>query len=61
MERDDVWNRLSLAIHKTEFIKRFLEIRDVRNEVMHFGPDPLDAEQKKSLNQMEHFLRQVFI
>jgi CBS domain-containing protein len=33
----------------------------VRNEVMHFGPDPLDSEQKKDLNQMEHFLRQVFV
>lgn len=61
LEREEVWNRLGLAIHKTEFIKRLLEIRDIRNEVMHFGPDPLDAEQKKSLNQMEHFLRQVFV
>lgn len=61
LERDEIWNRLSVFIDKREFTKRLLDIRDVRNEVMHFGPDPLDAEQKKSLKQMEDFLRQVFV
>ena len=61
LERGDIWNRLNLFIDKNEFIKRLLEIRDVRNEVMHFGPDPLDADQQRSLKQMEDFLRQVFV
>jgi hypothetical protein len=61
LERDEVWCRLSVNIDKSEFTKRLLEIRDVRNEVMHFGPDPLDAKQKRSLKQMEDFLRQVFV
>jgi hypothetical protein len=62
LERDEIWNTLGLtAVYKSEFIKRLLVIRDVRNDVMHFGPDPLDAEQKKCLNQMENFLRQFFV
>jgi hypothetical protein len=61
LERDEIWVRLSVSIDKVEFLKRLGEIRDVRNEVMHFGPDPLDSVQKKSLKQMEDFLRQVFI
>ena len=61
LERDEIWGRLRVIIDKSEFTKRLLEIRDVRNEVMHFGPDPLDAEQKRSLKQMEDFLRQVFV
>jgi hypothetical protein len=61
LERNEIWCRLSVNIDKAEFTKRLLEIRDVRNEVMHFGPDPLDANQKRSLKQMEDFLRQVFI
>jgi hypothetical protein len=61
LERHEIWCRLRVIIDKSEFTKRLLEIRDVRNEVMHFGPDPLDAEQKKSLKQMEDFLRQVFV
>ena len=61
LERDEIWNRLGLSIHKVEFLRRLIETRDVRNDVMHFGPDPLGAEQKRSLDQMEHFLRQVFV
>jgi len=61
LEHDEIWNRLGLTIYKSEFIKRLLVIRDVRNEVMHFGPDPLDSEQKMNLNQMENFLRQFFV
>jgi len=43
LERDEVWTRLNVIIDKSEFIKRLLEVRNVRNEVMHFGPDPLGA------------------
>ena len=34
--------------------------REIRNDVMHFGPDPLSPSQKKSLEQMESFLKHVF-
>jgi restriction system protein len=61
IERDEIWNKLGLSIHKVEFLKRLIETRDVRNDVMHFGTDPPGAEQKKSLDQMEHFLRHVFV
>jgi predicted transcriptional regulator len=61
LERDEIWGRLNIIIDKSEFTKRLHDIRDVRNEVMHFGPDPLGDDQKKSLKQMEDFLRQVFV
>jgi len=61
LERVEIWSRLCINIDKSQFTKRLLEIRDIRNEVMHFGPDPLDAKQKKNLKQMEDFLRQVFV
>jgi hypothetical protein len=47
LERDEIWTRSGLSVYKNEFLKRLIETRDVRNEVMHFGPDPLGAEQKK--------------
>ena len=61
LERDEIWARLNVSIDRSVFNKRLLYISDVRNEVMHFSPDPLDAEQKRSLKQMEDFLRQVFV
>jgi hypothetical protein len=48
-------------LDKKQFIKRLLEVRDIRNDVMHFDPDPLSPTQRKSLEQMEEFLRQVFV
>lgn len=60
LERDEIWTRLDINIDKKQFIKRLLIIRDIRNDVMHFNPDPLGANEKRELDQMEEFLRQVF-
>jgi hypothetical protein len=60
LERDDIWTRLNVDIDKTQFTKRLLIIRDIRNDVMHFNPDPLGPSQKRELDQMEDFLREVF-
>jgi hypothetical protein len=60
LERDDIWSRLNVDIDKTQFTKRLLIIRDIRNDVMHFNPDPLGPSQKRELDQMEDFLREVF-
>ena len=61
LEHDQIWARLNVIVDRTEVTQRLHDIREVRNEVMHFSPDPLDDDQKKSLKQMEDFLRQVFV
>jgi hypothetical protein len=61
LERDEIWARLRVNIDKSEFVKRLLETRDIRNDIMHFSPDPLGQKQKRNLKQMEDFLRQVFV
>ena len=60
LERDEIWIRLDVNIDKKQLTKRLLIIRDIRNDVMHFNPDPLGANEKRELDQMEEFLRQVF-
>lgn len=60
MERPEIWGRLKMAVDKAEFTRRLSIITEIRNDVMHFGPDPLSASQKRSLEQMESFLRYVF-
>jgi predicted transcriptional regulator len=60
MERSEIWSRLNLAVDKAEFTNRLAVITEIRNDVMHFGPDPLSASEKRSLEQMESFLRHVF-
>lgn len=60
MERPEIWSRLKVSVDKVEFTGRLSAITEIRNDVMHFGPDPLSPSQKKSLEQMESFLRHVF-
>lgn len=60
LEDPAVWRRLNLALDKAQFTQRLLEVRNIRNDVMHFNPDPLSRPQKKSLDQMESFLEASF-
>jgi predicted transcriptional regulator len=60
MERPEIWGRLNVSVDKSAFMKRLVMIREIRNDVMHFGPDPLSVSQKRSLEQMESFLKHVF-
>lgn len=60
MERPEIWSRLGVSVDKAEFTKRLSIIAEIRNDVMHFGPDPPSASEKRSLEQMESFLRYVF-
>ena len=60
VQRPEIWSRLKISVEKAEFQKRLSVITEIRNDVMHFGPDPLSASQKKSLEQMESFLKHVF-
>lgn len=59
MERPEIWSRLKLAVNKAEFTKRLRVVMEIRNDVMHFNPDPLSASAKGSLEKMESFLRYV--
>ncbi|MBV9498949.1 MAG: hypothetical protein JO138_06230, partial [Acidobacteriaceae bacterium] len=56
MERPEIWSRLGLSVDKAEFTKRLSRIAEIRNDVMHFGPDPPSASEKKSLEQVESIL-----
>jgi predicted transcriptional regulator len=60
MERPEIWSRLKVSVDKAEFTRRLSVITEIRNDVMHFGPDPLSASQTKNLQQMESLLRQIF-
>lgn len=38
------WERLALQLDRKTFIDQLKSVRDIRNDVMHFNPDPLDEE-----------------
>jgi predicted transcriptional regulator len=56
LEEPGRWKRLGWALDRVVFIGELQEIRLIRNEIMHFSPDPLDEEQ---IRKIELFLRSL--
>lgn len=55
LEEPERWSRLGWkTIERRIFIHDLKEVQGIRNEVLHFSPDPLDEEQ---INNMELFLK----
>jgi CBS domain-containing protein len=56
LEEPSRWDRLGWGLDRSIFIKQLHDIRMIRNEIMHFSPDPLDDEQ---IRKIELFLRSL--
>jgi restriction system protein len=56
LEEPGRWGRLGWALDRAIFIGQLHDIRLIRNDIMHFSPDPLDEEQ---IRKIELFLRSL--
>ena len=59
LEAEKSWAKLGLNVDRVEFIKRIDEIRQIRNEVMHFSPDDHEPLDIKKLEKVVRFLRNL--
>lgn len=59
MENDKQWKKIGLNIDKTVFVNRCNEVRDIRNDVMHFEPDGISEERMTTLRNMARFLTEI--
>ena len=59
LEDQSKWTRLNLQFDKTVLVKQLHEIRDIRNNVMHFNPDGLDPEDVRKLRNASHFFQRL--
>ena len=53
-----VWAGLGWPLDRSAFIERLDEIRQIRNDVMHFKPDPPPAGTIDKLRKLNSLLRQ---
>jgi hypothetical protein len=51
------WERLGWSVERAEFVKALDEVKEIRNDVMHFSPDPLSQEQTDALVHFAGWLR----
>ena len=61
VEARENWNRLKLTLDRRVFVKLLRDVRDVRNEVMHFSPDDLSPENRDKIAKLRGLLAQAGI
>lgn len=59
IEKPESWEKLDLSIDRSNFIKKLDEVREIRNDVMHFDPEGITAQQKETLVNMANFLTRI--
>ena len=57
LEEPNRWNRLNLQVDRTVFIVLLNKVREIRNDVMHFDPDGIPAQDLEILRDFARFLR----
>jgi CBS domain-containing protein len=58
LENKDIWQKLGWPLDRQVFIARLDEIREIRNKVMHFHPDPIPEDATKTLRNFNGLLHQ---
>lgn len=56
LENPDKWKKINLSIDRAAFCDQLDTVRKIRNDVMHFNPDPMKAEDLQLLRDFLNFL-----
>ncbi|MYD52302.1 MAG: CBS domain-containing protein [Dehalococcoidia bacterium] len=56
LSSEENWSQLSLNVDRKELVKHLDDVREIRNDVMHFDPDGLSPEHIKKLQDVAQFL-----
>jgi len=59
-QNGDIWAKLNLGIDRTVLTKLLDNVRTIRNDVMHFDPDPMTSDQLGTLKQAAKFMQALF-
>ena len=50
LQRDENWKKVAPTLDRVTFVRQLEEVRDIRNSVMHFHPDPIDQDELAHLD-----------
>lgn len=59
LESADAWPALGFSFERVSFLAKLKEVLELRNEVMHFAPDPLAADDIALLKNFASFLKRA--
>jgi hypothetical protein len=58
LQNKDAWERLGWPLDRKVLTSRLGEIREIRNDLMHFNPDPLPEDAVQKIRHMINLLRE---
>ena len=59
LEKPEHWQRLGVGLDRKTFVTQLSEVREIRNDVMHFHPDGLSADELQRLKDVRRLLQRV--
>jgi len=59
LENPEKWGKIHLPIDREKFVEKLEQVRRIRNDVMHFDPDPVPQKQQKLLRDFAQFLQRI--
>lgn len=59
LENSDRWAKLNLPIDRKTLIKHLDRVREIRNDVMHFDPDPMPHDDLSRLRDLVDFFQRL--
>lgn len=60
LQRPQVWEKLALKIDQASLTSQLEQVRVIRNDVMHFDPDPMTPDQLDVLKNAAKFMQQLY-
>jgi len=57
LEKPEYWESLQMPVDRTIFIRKLDRVRELRNDVMHFDPDPFAEEDLQMLRLFANLMR----
>jgi CBS domain-containing protein len=57
LEKPEYWHTLHISVDRKIFINLLNQVRELRNDVMHFDPDPFAKEDLQMLRLFANFMR----
>jgi CBS domain-containing protein len=59
-EHPQIWGKLDLKIDRVVLTRLLEDVRKVRNDVMHFDPDPMTADELAILKRAARLMQEVY-
>jgi hypothetical protein len=59
LQNGENWTKLKVGIDRKTFIEWLDKVREIRNDVMHFDPDPIESADLRLLKDFAMFLQRL--